>query len=93
LEWLATILPIGLLLVACVGMHFVMMRGMHGGHGGSRDVHGDQPATGAGEAERLRQLESEVASLREQIAAAGKGSNGSGPDCAGFDPVEKEVTS
>ena len=80
MEWLFTLAPIGLVLLVCVGLHAFMMRGMHGqaGHGGAHDMHGDQPATGAGEAERLRQLESEVTSLREQVAAVGKGSNGTG---------------
>lgn len=94
MEWLISALPIGLFLLACIGMHFFMMRGMHGGHGkgGAHDMHSDQPATGAGEAERLRQLESEVTSLRQQIAAQTR-SNGSKPDSASLDPAEREVTS
>jgi hypothetical protein len=67
---LATLAPVALIVLVCGGMHFLMMRGMHGGgaHGDAHDMHGNQPTTsGAGDAEKLRQLESEVASLREQI--------------------------
>ena len=77
MEFLVTLAPIALILGACVGMHFLMMRGMHGaGHESTRSMHSDEARAGDGSAERLRQLEAEVASLREQIAASGRGTNG-----------------
>ncbi len=77
--------PIALIVSLCAGMMFLMMffmmRGMHGGvEGGSaHGKHGEQQTTGAGETERLTQLESEVDSLREQAEIATKGSNGRDP--------------
>lgn len=70
MDVLVTLAPVALIVLVCGGMHFLMMRGMHGGaaHGDAHDIHENQPAGGA-DAEKLRQLESEVASLREQIAA------------------------
>jgi hypothetical protein len=32
MEWLLTLLPVGLVVLVCGGMHMLMMRGMHGGH-------------------------------------------------------------
>lgn len=91
MEGLATALWIGLFLLACVGVHFFMMRGGHGDHGdsSSHDPHGDQPAAGVPDAARLRQLESEVAALRQQIAASRKVSNGSRPAEPGLGAVGK----
>jgi len=32
MEWLLTLLPVGLVVLVCGGMHMLMMRGMHSGH-------------------------------------------------------------
>lgn len=81
MEFLVALIPIALILGVCGGMHFFMMRGMHGGaeNGSKHDMHGNQEMTGTGETERLRQLESEVASLRDQVAVSRKGTNGTDP--------------
>jgi hypothetical protein len=75
MDVLVTLAPIALIVLACGGMHFLMMRGMHGGaaHGDAHDMHANQPASGDADAEKLRQLETEVASLREQVAASRQG--------------------
>jgi hypothetical protein len=75
MDVLVNLAPVALIVLVCGGMHFLMMKGMHGGaaHGNAHDMHGNQPATGTTDAEKLRQLESEVASLREQVAASRQG--------------------
>jgi uncharacterized membrane protein len=45
MDVLISLAPIALIVVACAGIHFFMMRGMHGG--GAHDMHADQPATKA----------------------------------------------
>lgn len=81
MEFLIALAPIALIVLLCGGMHFFMMRGMHGGaeQGSTHDMHGNQETTGSGDKERLRQLESEVASLRDQVAVSRKGTNGTDP--------------
>ena len=84
MDVLASLAPVALIVLVCGGMHFLMMRGMHGGaaHGNAHDMHANQSATGSADAEKLRQLESEVASLREQVAASRKSTNGTAGSAA-----------
>lgn len=56
---LATLISIGLVLLLCGGMHFFMMRGMHGGHSGHA----------APETDRAAELEKEVEELRRQVVS------------------------
>jgi hypothetical protein len=76
MEWLLTAIPIALVVLVCGGLHMLMMRGMHGGHahggdahsGASSDLHG---ATHEGhDAGRVARLESQVASLRQELEAS-----------------------
>jgi Protein of unknown function (DUF2933). len=86
MDVLVSLAPVALIVLVCGGMHFLMMRGMHGGaaHGNAHDMHANQPAaSGTADAERLKQLESEVASLREQVFASRKGTNGVAGSAAG----------
>jgi len=73
MDLLVTLAPVGLILLVCGGMHFVMMRGMHGGaaDGNAHDMRANH-ASGTADADKLRLLESEVASLREQVDSARK---------------------
>ncbi len=32
MEWLLTLIPVGLVVLVCGGLHMLMMRGMHSGH-------------------------------------------------------------
>lgn len=84
MDVLVSLAPVALIVLICGGMHFLMMRGMHSGgaHGSTHDMHANQPATGTTDADKLRQLESEVASLREQVAFR-KGTNGTAGSAAG----------
>jgi hypothetical protein len=75
MDVLVSLAPVALIVLVCGGMHFLMMRGMHGGavHRNAHDMHANQSTGGTADAEKLRQLESEVASLREQVVATRQG--------------------
>jgi hypothetical protein len=68
MEWLVSFFPIGLILFACVGLHFFMMRGMHGGHGAGHEGHSG--LGGEDSPDRLAQLESQVKRLRQELDAS-----------------------
>ena len=42
MEWLLTLIPVGLVVLVCGGLHMLMMRGMHGGHD-TASGHGGDP--------------------------------------------------
>ena len=82
MEWLLGMLPLGLILFACVGLHFFMMRGMHGAH---RAGHEGQSGLGGEDSpDRVAQLENQVAQLQQEIKASrhdsGDAINGSRPE-------------
>lgn len=77
MESLIGLLPLALLLLLCPLLMFVFMRGMHGG----RDAHDaprprrnghdaiDGTAADAAPAERLQEMEQELAALRRELDA------------------------
>ena len=70
MEFLVALAPIALILLLCGGMHFFMMRGMHGGHEAGA---GDEGHAGLGSedsANRVAQLESQVARLQREVEAS-----------------------
>lgn len=70
MEFLVALAPIGLILLLCGGMHFFMMRGMHGGHETGAGHEGDS-GLGSGESpDRVAQLESQVARLQREVEAS-----------------------
>jgi hypothetical protein len=68
MEWIVSLLPIALILLACGGMHFLMMRGMHSGHGAGHEGH-QGSVTGSTD-DRVAQLESQVSRLEDELAAS-----------------------
>lgn len=70
MEFLVTLAPIALILAACVGLHFFMMRGMHGGHGATSDHAGHSGLGSEDSPDRVAQLESQVARLQREIEAS-----------------------
>lgn len=68
MESLVSLLPIGLILLVCGGMHLLMMRGMHSGHGAGHENHHGNPTASADD--RVASLESEVSRLEEELAAS-----------------------
>ncbi len=80
MDWLIGISPILLIVLICPLVMFFMMRGMHGGHGEAGTQAG--PHAGHDEAQRLTELEEEVARLRQEndarIAAVSASKRGSG---------------
>ncbi len=80
MESLIGLAPFALLLLLCPLLMFVFMRGMHGGHGGQdardaphprRNDHGaiNGSAADAAPAERLQEMEQELAALRRELDA------------------------
>lgn len=65
---LFSLLPIAVILLACGGMHFLMMRGMHSGHGATREGH-QGSVTGSTD-DRVAELESQVSRLEDELAAS-----------------------
>lgn len=68
MDVLVSLAPVALIVLVCGGMHFFMMRGMHGGHGAGREGHSglrneDSP-------DRVAQLESQVKRLQQEIQAS-----------------------
>jgi hypothetical protein len=68
MELIISLLPIAVILLACGGMHFLMMRFMHSGHGAGHEGH-QGSATGSTD-DRVAQLESQVSRLKEELAAS-----------------------
>ena len=73
MEWIFSLLPIAAILLACGGMHFLMMRGMHSGHGASHE--GRQGSATERTDDRVAQLESQVSRLEEELAASQPGAH------------------
>jgi hypothetical protein len=64
MEWLTGIVPVVFVALLCPLMMWLMMRGMHSGHGGHNTQSISQtPSADADEVARLRE---EVVTLREQ---------------------------
>jgi hypothetical protein len=70
MDVLATLAPIGLIVGACVGMHFLMMRGMHGGHGANANHEGHTGLANEDSLDRVTQLESQVARLQRELESS-----------------------
>lgn len=90
--FLIVLAPIAVILLFCGSMYFFMRRGMEG-EGRQKSAHGmngNQQTTGAGEAERLRQLDSDVGPLPEPVAVSGKGPSGTEPALTGLDPTGRK---
>ncbi|OGO51561.1 MAG: hypothetical protein A2148_01420 [Chloroflexi bacterium RBG_16_68_14] len=70
MEWLASVFPIMLILLACPLLMWFMMRGMHGQHGAGtpHDAHGRTARDDSAE-QKLTALEREVVELRRLLAA------------------------
>lgn len=66
MEFLVALAPIALILLLCGGMHFFMMRGMHGGHGASHEG-----PSAADDPDRVTQLESQVRRLQHELETRG----------------------
>lgn len=71
MELIFSLLPIAVILLACGGMHFLMMRGMHTGHGAGHE--GYQGNATDSTDDRVAQLESQVSRLEEELAASQPG--------------------
>lgn len=66
MEFLVALAPIALILLLCGGMHFFMMRGMHGGHEAGHTGH-----AGSADPDRVAQLENQVRRLQEELETRG----------------------
>jgi hypothetical protein len=71
MELIFSLLPIAVILLACGGMHFLMMRGMHSGHGANQVGHHGSATDGTDG--RVAQLESQVSRLEDELAASQPG--------------------
>lgn len=70
MEFLVTLAPLAVILLVCGGMHFFMMRGMHGGHA-AQSGHEGHTGLGSGDSQdRVAQLEGQVARLQRELEAS-----------------------
>ncbi len=74
MEWLFALLPIGLVVLVCGGLHMLMMRGMHGGHGSDVDHRTDVADP------RVDELERQVSRLQERLGEARRNGSAQGQD-------------
>lgn len=84
MEFLVALAPIALILLLCGGMHFFMMRGMHGGHEAGADHEGHSSSEGS---DRVNQLESQVRRLQEELETRQAGTPGRSGDLTDAPPV------
>lgn len=70
MEFLVALAPIALIVLLCGGMHFFMMRGMHGGHEAGPGHEGHSGLGREDSPDRVAQLESQVARLQREVEAS-----------------------
>ena len=84
MEWLLTALPLAIVLLGCVGMHFFMMRFMHGGHGSGQQGHSVAGVATPGD--RVAQLEDHVRRLEQELDAS-RGTSAGSANGRPYEPV------
>jgi hypothetical protein len=70
MDVLVNLAPVALIVLVCGGMHFLMMKGMHGGHEAGAGHEGHSGLGSEDSPDRVAQLESQVARLQREIEAS-----------------------